>query len=245
MYNVTDGEIVSFYQRLPCSAGLSSVVWTGDCDDLATVDTGGVVTVWDTATPTRRTSVKIPDCPSSGLHWSWACLGQGYHPQSVLVAERTRVQSCDIRSGTWSQLGLELRGWDHVRHVDSDNIAPYCYVMTDHCLKLLDMRQPRSPVISRDTGVGVHSPAWNYSRTRVGSRDWVVMSDRWGDTRVSVWDWGHDTCQDYRPESDRVELTCKDDTLPHLLGGVTSVGSWRDTVTRARQGTIFLLFRVR
>merc|ERR1719270_2279696 len=60
------------------------------------------------------------------------------------------------------------------------------------------------------------------------------MGDRWGDMRVSVMDWSHDTCTTWQSESTRhVSLLC--DSSPRVLGHVTSVGSWGDTVSRGRR----------
>ena len=43
-------------------------------------------------------------------------------------------------------------------------------------------------------------------RWRIDDRDWVVMGDRWGDMKVCVMDWSHDTCSTWQPESDQLTL---------------------------------------
>ena len=60
------------------------------------------------------------------------------------------------------------------------------------------------------------------------------MGDRWGDMKVCVMDWSHDTCSTWQSESDQLTLRCVD-TCPRVLGDVTHVGSWRGTVTRGRE----------
>ena len=127
-------------------------------------------------------------------------------------------------------------GWDMIRHVSSHGLLPRYHVLTDRQVLLCDLRMSRGPVLTLETGLGEVTPAAHYARIRLGTRDWTVVSDRWGDMRLSVSDGGHDTCGGTRqPVSDLVSTRCCEDSLPRVLTrGVTCIGGWGDTVARAR-----------
>ena len=244
VYNVSDTDHVTELPTLPCSPGLSSLCWSSG--DLVTSDQAGVVTTWD-----LETRMKLFSCSAPERRSDWSCVSTGHHHRSVLLADRAHCHTLDIRSGdiVKQQLGtkrwdhdrnLGLRSWDQIRHldtVDSENILPRYYIMTDNHLLLYDLRMTRGPVLTRDIGLGHVSPAMIYSRTRVDADDWIVMSDRWGDMRVTVMDWGHHTCSTLRMRSECVRSRCQDDSAPRVKSDVRSVGSWSKTVIRARAAT--------
>ena len=216
VYKVTGGDTFSSAWRLPSSAGLAAMCWLGE--DVVTAVT-------------------------ADLQWGWAALSPGHHPRSVLAAERTQLHSLDTRCGTSVRLDLGLGAgigaagtWEHIRAVDSGAglAGHHYYVATDTRLLLGDVRCTRGPVLTRDTWAGTDTPAVLYARARVGGEDWQVAGTRWGRLRVSALDWGHARCRDWRPECGQVALVCGD-AAPRVLGPVTSVPGWRDSVARGRQ----------
>ena len=157
------------------------------------------------------------------------------------MTDRLRCDILDTRSGSWTRLGLPTVGQtDPVRHVDCERTTlPHCYLLTDHHLLLSDLRMPRAPVLSQLTGLGRHtgSPSWLWGRTRLDSQDWVVTGDTWADLRLTVLDWSHSHCHTARQAED-LWIHCQagegSEGPPRVLGGVESLGTWRDSVVTAR-----------
>ena len=237
VYKVTGGDTFSSAWRLPSSAGLAAMCWQGE--DVVTADSEAGLQLWRARTQTRGAQWRLPGRDTADLQWGWAALSPGHHPRSVLAAERTQLHSLDTRSGASVRLDLGLGAagtWEHIWAVDSGAglAGHHYYVATDTRLLLGDVRCTRGPVLTRDTWAGTDTPAAMYARARVGGQDWQVAGTRWGRLRVSALDWGHATCRDWRPECGQVALVCGD-AAPRVLGPVTSVPGWRDSVARGRQ----------
>ena len=212
-------------------------VWLGEY--VVTADSEAGLQLWRARTQTRAAQWRLPGRDTADLQWGWAALSPGHHPRSVLAAERTQLHSLDTRSGASVRLDLGLGAagtWEHIWAVDSGAglAGHHYYVATDTRLLLGDVRCTRGPVLTRDTWAGTDTPAAMYARARVGGQDWQVAGTRWGRLRVSALDWGHATCRDWRPECGQVALVCGD-AAPRVLGPVTSVPGWRDSVARGRQ----------
>ena len=232
------GWVKSVPPSLPVSAGLASVCWTpgSNTRQVVTVSSEGELAVWDQARGGRTAHHSLP---GGQLQHSWAASGPGFHPASVVVTDRLRCDILDARSGSWTRLGLPTVGQtNQVRQVDCESTAPHCYLLTDHHLLLYDLRVPRAPVLSQLTGLGRHtrSPSWLWGRTRLDSQDWMVAGSAWADLRLTVLDWSHSHCHTATQAED-LWINCQageGEGPPRVLGGVESLGTWRDSVVRAR-----------
>ena len=240
LFSVQQGEgregsdwVRSLPPSLPVSAGVASVCWT-NTRGVLTVSQTGEVAVWDQTRPGRISQHRLP---GGSLKQGWAGCGPGYHPCSVLVADRQRCEVLDTRADSWTHLGLGSLGRsEEVRQVESEGRSPYCYLLTDHHIVLSDLRMPRAPVLSLLTGLArtTMGPSWLWGRLRQGSQDWAVAGDSWAQLRLAVLDWSHDHCHRANQPGE-LWVNCRGgEGPPRLLGRVESLGSWRDTVVRGR-----------